>query len=91
MSRHQLTLPDLCPNISLAGGISFFSGQHGLTCDNIVNYEIVVASGEILNVNATTNPDLFWALRGGGGNFGIVTQFVANAIEQGPMWGGDGK
>jgi FAD/FMN-containing dehydrogenase len=62
-----------------------------LACDNIVNYEIVVASGEILNVNAATNPDLFWALRGGGGNFGIVTQFVAKAIEQGPMWGGDGK
>ncbi|KAI1502183.1 FAD-binding domain-containing protein [Biscogniauxia marginata] len=72
----------------LGGGISFFSGQYGWACDNIVSYEIVVASGEILHVNSTTNPDLFWALRGGGGNFGIVTQFVANTFEQGPMWGG---
>ncbi|CAJ2505118.1 Uu.00g125120.m01.CDS01 [Anthostomella pinea] len=73
----------------LGGGISFFSGQHGWACDNIVNYEVVVASGEILEVNAVTEPDLYWALRAGGGNFGIVTQFVANSFEQGLMWGGD--
>ncbi|KAI1104938.1 FAD-binding domain-containing protein [Jackrogersella minutella] len=73
----------------LGGGISFFSGRHGWACDNIINYEIVLASGEILTVDSTTNPDLFWALRGGGGNFGVVTQFVANTFEQqGPLWGG---
>ncbi|KAI1338413.1 FAD-binding domain-containing protein [Xylariaceae sp. FL0016] len=73
----------------LGGGISFFSGQYGWACDNIIDYEVVLASGEIVNVNAVTNPDLFWALRGGGGNFGIVTQFIANTFEQGQMWGGD--
>ncbi|KAI2627109.1 FAD-binding domain-containing protein [Hypomontagnella submonticulosa] len=72
----------------LGGGISFFSGEHGWACDNIISYEIVLGSGEILTVDSNTNPDLFWALRGGGGNFGIVTQFVANAFDQGPMWGG---
>ncbi|KAI0140423.1 FAD-binding domain-containing protein [Xylariaceae sp. FL1272] len=72
----------------LGGGISFFSGQYGWACDNILDYEIVLASGEILDVNALTHPDLFWALRGGGGNFGIVTQFTANVFEQESMWGG---
>ncbi|KAI5918100.1 FAD-binding domain-containing protein [Camillea tinctor] len=72
----------------LGGGISFFSGQYGWACDNIVSYEVVVASGEILHVNSTTHPDLFWALRGGGGNFGVVTKFVAKTFKQGPMWGG---
>ncbi|KAI0836301.1 FAD-binding domain-containing protein [Hypoxylon sp. FL0890] len=74
--------------LTLGGGISFFSGQYGLTCDNIIEYEIVLGSGEILTVDSNTNADLFWALRGGGGNFGIVTQFVAHAFDQGPMWGG---
>ncbi|KAL7622492.1 hypothetical protein AAE478_007999 [Parahypoxylon ruwenzoriense] len=74
--------------LTLGGGISFFSGQYGWTCDNVISYEVVLASGEILNVDSNTNTDLFWALRGGGGNFGIVTQFVFNTFEQGPMWGG---
>ncbi|KAI0601066.1 FAD-binding domain-containing protein [Biscogniauxia sp. FL1348] len=72
----------------LGGGISFFSGQHGWACDNIVSYEVVIASGEILHVDSANHPDLFWALRGGGGNFGVVTKFVANTFKQGLMWGG---
>ncbi|XXG95653.1 hypothetical protein Hte_001922 [Hypoxylon texense] len=75
--------------LTLGGGISFFSGQHGWTCDNIISYEIVLGSGEILTVDSKTDAALFWALRGGGGgNFGVVTEFVANTFEQGPMWGG---
>ncbi|KAI1091070.1 FAD-binding domain-containing protein [Rostrohypoxylon terebratum] len=74
--------------LTLGGGISFFSGRYGLTCDNIINYEIVLASGEITTANINTNADLFWALRGGGGNFGIVTQFVATTFEHDLMWGG---
>ncbi|OTA90108.1 hypothetical protein M434DRAFT_14142 [Hypoxylon sp. CO27-5] len=74
--------------LTLGGGISFFSGQCGMTCDNIISYEIVLGSGEILIVDSKTNADLFWALRGGGGNFGVITQFVAQTFEQGPMWGG---
>lgn len=71
--------------------MSFFTGQHGWACDNIVNYEVVLASGDIVDVNVDSYPDLFWALRGGGGNFGIVTRFDVNAFELngGVMWGGD--
>ncbi|KAI2628593.1 FAD-binding domain-containing protein [Hypoxylon sp. NC1633] len=73
----------------LGGGISFFSGLRGWACDNIISYEVVLASGEIVTVDSNTHADLFWALRGGGGgNLGIVTHFVANSFEQGPMWGG---
>jgi FAD/FMN-containing dehydrogenase len=49
--------------------------RYGLTCDNVLGYELVTASGEVLHVGAHENPDLDWALRGGGGNFGVVTQF----------------
>ncbi|KAH9885516.1 FAD-binding domain-containing protein [Xylariomycetidae sp. FL2044] len=73
----------------LGGGISFFSNQHGWACDNVVNYELVTASGEILDVDAVTHPDLYWALRGGGGNFGVVTRFTSRVFPQGLMWGGD--
>ncbi|KAI1208527.1 FAD-binding domain-containing protein [Annulohypoxylon truncatum] len=73
--------------LTLGGGISFFSGLYGMTCDNIINYEIVLASGEIITVDVNTDADLYWALRGGGGNFGIVTQFNASTFEQGDIWG----
>ena len=69
--------------------ISFASNEHGWACDNVVNYEVVLASGEVVEVNAGSYPDLFWALRGGGGgNFGVVTRFDVNAFERGLMWGG---
>lgn len=60
-----------------------------MACDNIANYEVVTASGEILNANETSHPDLYWALRGGGNNFGVVTRLDAYAYPQGPMWGGN--
>ncbi|OCL06761.1 FAD binding domain-containing protein [Glonium stellatum] len=74
--------------LTLGGGISFFSGAYGWACDNVVNYEVVVASGEILNVNYTSYPDLYWALRGGGNNFGIVTRFDMETYPQGELWAG---
>lgn len=70
------------------GGISFFSNLHGWACDNVANYEVVIASGDIINANPTSHPDLFWALRGGGNNFGLVTRFDTYAYPQGLMWGG---
>ena len=73
--------------LTLGGGISYFSSQYGLACDNVLSYEVVTASGVILNVSQTSFPDLYWALRGGGNNFGIVTQFNVRAIPQGQMWG----
>lgn len=63
--------------------------MYGWACDNIVNYEVVTASGAILDVNETSHPDLYWGLRGGGNNFGVVTRFDAFAYLQGQMWGGD--
>ncbi|KAH9908353.1 FAD-binding domain-containing protein [Xylariomycetidae sp. FL2044] len=74
--------------LALAGGLSFFSSREGFICDNVVNYEVVLASGEIVNANARENPDLFKVLKGGGNNFGIVTRFDMRTFQQGPFWGG---
>jgi FAD/FMN-containing dehydrogenase len=71
--------------LALGGGIGWFSRKHGLTCDNFVSLELVLASGEVIEVSADSHPDLFWALRGGGGNFGIITRFTFRAHEFGPM------
>jgi len=71
--------------LALGGGIGWFSRKHGLTCDNFVSLELVLATGEVIEVNADSHPELFWALRGGGGNFGIVTRFTFRAYDFGPM------
>ncbi|CAO1606145.1 hypothetical protein XANCAGTX0491_009645 [Xanthoria calcicola] len=72
------------------GGLSHFSGHVGLVCDNVLEYEVVLASGLI--VRATQNDpeysDLVYALRGGSNNFGIVTQFTFRTFDQGHLWGG---
>jgi FAD/FMN-containing dehydrogenase len=60
--------------ITLAGGIGFLVRKHGLTIDDLLAAEIVTADGRLQRVDAQTEPDLFWALRGGGGNFGVVTR-----------------
>jgi FAD/FMN-containing dehydrogenase len=54
----------------LGGGLSFLSAQHGLACDNVVNYEIVLANSTIVSANENSNTDIFWALKGGGNQFG---------------------
>ena len=74
--------------LTLGGGLSFFSNRYGWACDNVDSYELVTASGSIIHVSANSYPDLYWGLRGGGGNFGVVTQFNLNTIVQGKMWGG---
>ncbi|KAK8045538.1 FAD-binding domain-containing protein [Apiospora rasikravindrae] len=71
-----------------AGGLSFYSSREGFICDNVINFEVVVASGEILNANAKENSDLWVALRGGGNNLGIVTRFDFRTFKQGPMYAG---
>ena len=59
----------------LGGGTGWLNRLHGLSCDNVAGFTLVVANGSIVHANAKENPDLFWALRGGGGNFGVVTEF----------------
>jgi FAD/FMN-containing dehydrogenase len=61
--------------ITLGGGVGFLSRKYGLTADSLRAAEIVTADGELLRVDADDHPDLFWAIRGGGGNFGVVTRF----------------
>lgn len=72
----------------LGGGISFFSPRYGWVCDNVLNYEIVLASGEIVNANLMSYGDLTIALRGGSNNFGIVTAFDMRVFPGGDFWGG---
>ena len=70
-------------------GISYFSSMYGLACDNVLSYEVVTATGLVINVSQSSFPDLYWALRGGGNNFGIVTKFTVISIPRAPtMWGG---
>ena len=78
--------------LSLGGGLGWLMRKHGLAVDNLVRAEVVTAEGEIVAVSASDHPDLYWALRGGGGNFGIVSSFrfalhpVGPTVVAGPVF-----
>jgi hypothetical protein len=74
--------------LALGGGYGWLSGQRGLVIDNWVESTIVLASGEIKKASETQDPDLFWGLQGAGQNFGVVTEFVFKAYDQGDVFAG---
>lgn len=75
--------------LTTGGGIGFMVRKYGLAIDNLLEAEVVTADGKILTASADQNPDLFWGIRGGGGNFGIITRFTFQLAPVGQILGGD--
>ena len=74
--------------ITLGGGVGYLVRKHGLTVDNLLGAEVVTAAGDVVVADEQSHPELFWALRGGGGNFGVVTRFRYRLHEVGTVYGG---
>ncbi|KAI8623063.1 hypothetical protein F5Y19DRAFT_404986 [Xylariaceae sp. FL1651] len=79
------------PNVGVAGlilggGYSYLSGEFGTAADNVKNFEVVLSNGSIVNANSVENSDLFWALKGGGPNFGILTGFNMHTMPGHDVW-----
>jgi FAD/FMN-containing dehydrogenase len=72
--------------LTLGGGISYFGPREGWTCNQVTSFEVVLADGSVVDADETENADLWWALRGGSNNFGIVTRVNLPTFEQGLLW-----
>jgi FAD/FMN-containing dehydrogenase len=75
--------------IMLGGGLGWLSGLHGAACDNLLSARLITAAGQVRSADAVNNPDLFWALRGGSGNFGVLTSFDCRLYPVGPVTAGN--
>jgi FAD/FMN-containing dehydrogenase len=74
--------------LTLGGGLGWLMGKHGMAVDNLRAVELVTAAGEVVRASAEEHPDLFWAVRGGGGNFGVVTELEAGLVRVEQLYGG---
>src|SRR6185295_18032797 len=74
--------------LTLGGGVGWLNGKYGLACDNLLGADVVTADGRLLTVSDDQHNDLFWAIRGGSGNFGVVTSFIYQLHEVGPVLAG---
>src|SRR5690242_21667269 len=74
--------------LTLGGGLGWLMAKHGLAADNLLSAVVVTAEGDVLRTDAASHPDLFWGLRGGGGNFGVVTSFTYRLHPVGMVVGG---
>src|SRR5262245_3835829 len=74
--------------LTLGGRYGWLAGKYGLACDNLLSVDLVTADAQLVTASEEQNPDLFWGVRGGGGNFGVVTSFEFQLHVAGPVLGG---